>query len=194
MRQRVIDHLGSVTYDRFLVYLMGPYESFSRPELGDDADGSSTRRNPSGNADTVDDAFALLRKLQGTLRTEPGVNAFLAVDIDVDLGEVDAVDQSIQFARASNAVVFAVPTIGKNLGVGIEIGTVLQDEQTDPARVLLVHEADVQSAMIRGVGEQWEAQIQTYHDEVDLGRAVRLFVREIMERETTHGGDLEPPH
>ncbi|WP_049996138.1 DUF7509 family protein [Halococcus sediminicola] len=61
------------------------------------------------------------------LRVDPGVNAFLALDTDIDLDEMDAATQSIEFARASNAVAFIAPNVGKNFGVGIETGSVLED-------------------------------------------------------------------
>jgi hypothetical protein len=39
-----------------------------------------------------------LRRIQGELRTDPGVNAFLAVDVDINTDDVDAVTQSIEYA------------------------------------------------------------------------------------------------
>jgi hypothetical protein len=59
----------------------------------------------------------LLLYARDRLRTDPGVNAFLAIDIDIPLEELDAATQSIEFALASNAVVYIVPRVGDNLGV-----------------------------------------------------------------------------
>src|SRR6056297_3665459 len=128
MRRRIVDRLGDVPYEEFLVYLMGPYKSFSIEEVvPDDAElgGPFAEWDPSEGAYDHDDVVATLRRLQGSLRTDPGVNAFLAVDAGIDLDEMDAATQTIEFARASNVVVFAVPLVGKNLGVGIEVGSVL---------------------------------------------------------------------
>jgi len=117
------------------------------------------------------------------------VNAFLAVDVGIDLDELDAATQTIEFARASNVVVFAVPLVGKNLGVGIEVGSVLADlEDDDRERVVFVHEDGVRSAMIRGVARRWDAAVYSYADESELVDRIRMFVTDIMYREQR--GDL----
>ena len=54
------------------------------------------------------------------------MNVFLAIDIDIPLDEMDAGSRSIEFALASNAIVYVIPKIGDNLGVGIEVGSVLE--------------------------------------------------------------------
>lgn len=193
MRETIVEGLASVPHDRFLLYLMGPYRSFEPADFVDDVgdlpDGL-TWDDDAGEY-THDEVVALLRRLQGALRTGPGVNAFLAVDVGVDLDAVNAVRQSVEFARAANAVVFVVPQVGKNLGVGIEVGSVLQADEPEDERVLFVHERGVRSAMIRGIGEEWNADVRSFEDEADLVRKVRLFVRETMEREADPAYDLE---
>jgi hypothetical protein len=42
------------------------------------------------------------------LRTDPGVNAFLASDTDVPPEEMDAGTQRIGYARASNAIMYGI--------------------------------------------------------------------------------------
>jgi hypothetical protein len=132
------------------------------------------------------------------------VNAFLAIDIDIPLEEMDAGTQSIEFALASNAIVYIVPKIGANLGVGIETGSVLEalyrertaDDGADsdtPAgsqheRVVFVHEDGVRSAMIAAVTDRWDARVYSYSDREDLVRQVRLFIRDLARREQR--GDL----
>ncbi|UHQ95974.1 hypothetical protein HYG82_11640 [Natrinema halophilum] len=102
------------------------------------------------NEDAIDEAKALLRRVQGHLRTDPGVNAFLAVDVDVDTEQVDAVTQRIKYARHSNATVFVVPFLGHNFGVGEEAGSILENvADTHGERIVFVHEANVTSEMIR---------------------------------------------
>lgn len=54
------------------------------------------------------------------------MNAFLAIDADISLEELDATTQSIEFALASNAIIYVVPKVGDNLGVGIEVGSILE--------------------------------------------------------------------
>ena len=101
-RDLLVERLGAVKYDRFLFYLMGPYKSFNleyvldeeeRREI-DTADLPGPLRRLFRNKAEIDEAQALLRRVQGALRTEPGVNAFLAVDAEVDVDRVDAVTHS----------------------------------------------------------------------------------------------------
>lgn len=190
MRDRLKAKLGDVPYSDFLVYIMGPYTTFDvealLPEEGDGANISL----PSASApdDAIDDMLGTLRHVQGSLRTDPGVNAFLAVDAGIPLEEMDAATQSIEFARASNAIVFVVPYLGDNLGVGMEVGAVLEDLYPESDRVLLVHEADVSSAMLGGVTQRWGATIVSYADEDELVDKLRLFVGQIMVEEAI--GDL----
>ncbi|WP_224268212.1 DUF7509 family protein [Haloprofundus salinisoli] len=162
MRDHLLDTLPPTKYRRFLVYLMGPYKTHR---------GENT------------EMFAFLERLRDDLRGV-GFNAFLATDVDIDLEEMDAGTQSLRFARASNAVVFVVPGDGRNLGVGIEVGAVLEDmSDHERERVLFVHEAGVRSAMIRAVADRWDATVRAYDDEANLVDGVRLFVRDVMRRE-----------
>jgi len=190
MRERLQRELGTVTYSDFLVYLMGPYTSFDVETLipeGTDPDAVSL---PSAQVDetSIDEMLATLRRVQGSLRTTPGVNAFLAVDANIPLDEMDAATQSIKFANASNVVVFIVPHLGDNLGVGMEVGAVLEERYPDSERVLVVHESSVSSAMLGAVTRRWDATIAAYADEDELIDQLRMFIGQIMVQEST--GDL----
>lgn len=212
MRDRLLETLGSLSHDRFLVYLMGPYKSFDLEPL----------LNASATDDTIDldsipesvdfgtlvgsdvdldqheAVLDLLLFVRDRLRTDPGVNAFLAIDIDIPLEEMDAGTQSIEFALASNAVIYIVPKIGDNLGVGIETGSVLEaiyrenerqeatSQTNHQERVLFVHESGVRSAMIASIQDRWDARVYSYDDRNDLVEQVRLFIRDIARREQ-HG-------
>jgi hypothetical protein len=193
MRDRLIAELGAVRYEGFLVYLMGPYTTFEVTDLLPDETDPESVSLPSAQADSkaIDEMQRRLRRVQGSLRADPGINAFLAIDANVPLEEMNAATQSIKLARASNAVVFIVPQLGDNLGVGMEIGSVLEDRYPDGAdRTLLAHEAGISSAMLGGVTTRWNARITPYDDETDLINEIRNFVVEIMTREQF--GDLEP--
>lgn len=170
MRDRLLATLSETRYRRFLVYVMGPYKAHNGEN---------------------DEMFGFLEAVRDGLR-ETGFNAFLATDVDIDLDEMDAGTQSLEFAHASNAIVFVVPGHGQNLGVGIETGAVLEDA-SDRARerVLFIHEKGVRSAMIRAVADRWDATVRAYEDEDDLQRGVRLFARDVMRREGE--GDLPYP-
>ena len=198
-RDRITSRLGGVTYDRFLFYLMGPYKSFNlnyvlseeerRNIETDDLPGPLRRLFR--NKDDINEAQALLRRIQGALRTDPGVNAFLALDVDIDTDDVDAVTQSIEYARCSNATAFVVPFLGHNFGVGEEAGSVLENiADTHGERLIFVHEDDVTSAMIRSAPVRWDLRVETYETEAELVTKLRRFVGGVMHRERR--GDLDP--
>jgi len=206
MRDRLITELGDLAHSRFLVYLMGPYEAFDiervlhsdkvsedlKPDTIPESIDFGALVGSETDLDQDEAVLDLLLEVRDHLRTDPGVNAFLAIDVDVPLEEMDAATQSIEFALASNVVVYIVPEIGDNLGVGIEVGSVLeaifQERESNTAtqheeRVLFVHESGVRGAMIASVRERWDARIYAYDDRADLVKQVRLFVRDIARRE-----------
>lgn len=191
-RELLINRLGSVKYDRFLFYLMGPYKSFNlnyilseeeRQHIDiDDLPGPIRRLF--NNSETITDAQAFLRRVQGQLRQTPGVNAFLAVDVDIDTDNVDAATQSIEYTRHSNATAFVVPYLGHNFGVGEEAGSVLEAlAETHSDRLVFIHEADVTSAMIRSAAVRWDLRIETYETEQELVDTLRRFAAGVMHRE-----------
>lgn len=171
MRERIASELGSVAHSGFLCYLMGPYESV----------GGSR----GAESELVGEMVGLLRRLQGCLRDDPGVNAFLAVDVGIPLHELDAATQTMQFVRASNAVVFIVPMAGDNLGVGIELGAVLERGWVPGERVLIAHESSVSSAMLASTGRRWAARNESYDSERELVEMLRSFISQIMYEEAT---------
>jgi len=191
-RELIADRLGRVTYDRFLFYLMGPYKSFNlnyvlsaeeRSKI-DIEDLPGPFRKLFRNKDDINAAQTLLRRIQGELRTDPGVNAFLALDVDVDTDDVDAVTQSIEYARCSNATAFVVPFLGHNFGVGEEAGSVLENlADTHGERLIFLHENDVTSAMIRSAPVRWDLRVETYETEDELVAKLRRFAGGIMHRE-----------
>ncbi|UWG48155.1 Uncharacterized protein HSRCO_1877 [Halanaeroarchaeum sp. HSR-CO] len=196
-RDLIADRLGDVQYDRFLFYIMGPYKSFDlNYVLGEEErrridveDLPGPLRALFRNEGNIDEAHALLRRVQGALRDDPGVNAFLAVDVDVDVDDVDAVTQSIEFTRCSNATAFVVPFLGHNFGVGEEAGSILETlAESHGERLVFVHEDDVTSAMIRSASVRWDLRVETYGSEVELVETLRRFAAEIMHRERR--GDL----
>lgn len=197
-RDYLATRLGDVKYDRFLLYLMGPYKSFNLNYVLSEAEREEVTveelpgpfRKLFQNEDAIDDAEALLRRVQGALRTDPEVNAFLAVDVDIDTDAVDAVTQSIEYSRCANATVFVVPFLGHNFGVGEETGSVLENlAETHSDRIVFVHDSNVTSEMIRSARTRWDLRIETYETEDDLIDTVGRFVVTTMNRERF--GDLE---
>lgn len=191
-RELIIDRLGDVTYDRFLFYIMGPYKSFNlNYVLSEDeregieiADLPGPIRTLFRNRDEITTAKALLRRVQGELRADPGVNAFLAVDVAVDTDQIDAVTQSIEFTRYSNATAFVLPFLGHNFGVGEEAGSILETlSETHGERLIFVHEDGVTSAMIRSARVRWDLRVETYETEAELVTKLRRFAGGVMHHE-----------
>jgi hypothetical protein len=178
MRDRILTALSPVTHRRFLVYVMGPYKSFSDAERAQDAgDGPKS------------EVLALLEAVRDSLREEASLNAFLAIDVGIPLSEMDAATQSIEFARASNVVAFVVPHLGRNLGVGIEVGSILEAlAAEDRERIVFVHEDGVRSAMIAALAERWDATVYSYDSTEELVKRLREFSVDVMHREQY--GDL----
>ncbi|RDI70041.1 DUF7509 family protein [Halopelagius longus] len=200
-RNRIREALGSVAYSEFLLYIMGPYKSFNLAYVLSEEERADIKieelpgpiRRLFKRRDDVDEAQALLRRVQGSLRADPGVNAFLAVDVDIDVDDVDAATQSIEYARRSNVTAFVLPYLGHNFGVGEEAGSVLEAlSETHGDRMLFVHEADVTSAMLRAANERWDLRIESYETEAELLDRLKLFVADVMNRELH--GDLDPLH
>ncbi len=219
MRQRIIESLPQrvgnsgalqpVRRERFLVYLMGPYRMFDvEALLPDDLDREHAEVptfatwDESAGDYTESEVLRLLRETRDCLR-ERGFNAFLAIDVGIDLDEMDAATQSIEFARASNAVIFVGPQVGDNLGVGVEIGSVLEDvvttsevgsdtEQTPSTRAsrfMVATEPSVRSAMLESVHKRWDASVRTFTDADDLCRLCAQFCTHIQNAELY--GELE---
>lgn len=191
-RDIITERLGDVKYDRFLFYLMGPYKSFNlnyilseeeRRQI-DVTDLPGPLRRLFRKQNDIDEAQALLRRVQGGLRTNPGVNAFLALDVDIDIEAVDAATQSIRYAECSNATAFVVLFLGHNFGVGEEAGSILESlSDTHGERFVFVHEANVSSAMIRSANLRWDLRVETYESETELIGKLRRFAGNIMHRE-----------
>ena len=213
MRQRIIDDLpraagdsealDPVRREQFLVYLMGPYRTFdvdallpADADIETDAPSFATWDETSG-AYAEDDVLRLLRETRDCLR-DRGFNAFLAIDVGISLDEMDAATQSIAFAQASNATIFIAPQVGDNLGVGIEIGSVLEDflstnemqgsaaDATPPERarrVMVATEPSVRSAMLGAVNARWDASVRTFTDAADCCRLCAQFCTHIQNEE-----------
>ena len=216
MRQRIIADLPRAAGDsaaltpvrreQFLVYLMGPYRTFDvdallpvDADVETDVPSFATWDETSGEY-AEDDVLRLLQETRDCLR-DRGFNAFLAIDVGIPLDEMDAATQSIAFGRASNATVFIAPQVGDNLGVGIEIGSVLEDflssagmqgpaaDATPPERtrrVMVATEPSVRSAMLGSVNARWDASVRTFTDAADCCRLCAQFCTHI-QNEELHG-------
>lgn len=214
MRYRIIDNLSqevggsealsAVRREQFLVYVMGPYRTFDVEAVLSEGTAAETVDLPSfatwdesAGEYSEDAVLTLLRETRECLR-DRDFNAFLAIDVGIPLDEMNAATQSIEFARASNVVVFVAPQVGDNLGVGIEIGSTLEDmlatdgmegpasEATPPTRAtrfMVATEPTVRSAMLGSVHTRWDGSVRTFTDAEDLCRLCAQFCTHIQNEE-----------
>lgn len=191
---------------------MGPYRTFdvdallpTDADVDTDVPSFATWDEDSGEY-AEDDVLRLLQQTRDCLR-DRGFNAFLAIDVGISLDEMDAATQSIAFAHASNATIFIAPQVGDNLGVGVEIGSVLEallstPDMRGPAadatppertrRVMVATEPSVRSAMLGAVNARWDASVRTFTDGADCCRLCAQFCTHV-QNEELHGslGRLE---
>jgi hypothetical protein len=182
---------------------MGPYRTFdvdallpADADVETDAPSFATWDEASGEY-AEDDVLRLLQETRDCLR-DRGFNAFLAIDVGISLDEMNAATQSIAFAQASNATIFIAPQVGDNLGVGVEIGSVLEDllspdEMQGPAadatpperarRIMVATEPSVRSATLGAVHTRWDASVRTFTDAVDCCRLCAQFCTHIQNEE-----------
>jgi hypothetical protein len=199
MRDRLLDALATSEYidhevrkEGFLVYLMGPYKSYPPydppvPEAGAVATSRPTldeidERMAAGELDLdEDEALGLLVALKRDLRSQNGVNAFLATDPQIPLHQMDAATQSIEFTKAADATIFIAPAMGDNLGVGIETGSVCEHLNETPLleEVIFFGERAVESSMVAAVSERWHVTTDDFDSYDDLYRAVRAHLRAV---------------
>lgn len=192
--------LTPVSKPGFLVFLMGPYQwkavsGAANPTDWDDTSGTYGH----------DEAVQLLLNLRDSLREQRGLNAFIATDVGIDLNAMDAATQSIEFTKRSNATVFVAPEVGNNLGVGVELGSILEHFYDPNARnplhspyydrIALFRDSGVTSAMVtNGILGTNPRYRLTHHDVWDsveeLDRYTRNFCAHIQNAE--RDGALPP--
>ncbi|WP_049948003.1 DUF7509 family protein [Candidatus Halobonum tyrrellensis] len=207
MREVLLDRLPPTAHTEFLVYVMGPYTTF-RPDyyLRDDLtiDDADLDMGAFGDAET--ELQDELRDIVEWLRTDVGVNAFLAVDPDIptegfpdetDAERMNVISQSKAYAEASNAVVFILPKAGVRDGVDIEIGAVLSGfdlglgegtPQKSPQRFHVFREHGVSSATLDAVPHEYEVALSEYGTRSELHEQLERFLAGVLRSERR--GDL----
>lgn len=190
MRARLKDALDAnlpqdVHREGVLVYLMGAYkawhpEDFISGDADVDLEDLSTPFGPwddDAGEYSEGEALDFVQNIRDELRTgEKSVNAFIALDPDISIDEMDPATQSIEFARAANVTALIVPRVGKNLGVGIETGSVLEATGVNSERVVFCYENGVTSAMRQSVARRWEATSYRFEDRDEIDYHLRKFI------------------
>lgn len=184
--------------DEFLVYVMGPYTPFDLEYAYPETDLDT----PYVDSELFDperheDMEASLRDVCSALRDDPGVRAFVATDVDIPTArevektgrEVEGcspLDQSIKFARVSDAVVFVLDEAGRNAGVASEIGAILGEfdlrlrssgPPRKPRRRFRIYVSEsFSSASIEEIPYGFGVDVYRYESEDDLLANLRQFV------------------
>lgn len=209
MRDILRERLESTAHDDFLVYVMGPYTTFRLDYyLRDDVDVSERDTNLGAFGDSEKELLDELQEIVEWLRTELGVNAFLAVDPDIptedipeetDQERMNVISQSKAYAEASNAVVFVLPKAGVRDGVDIEIGAVLSGfdlghgegtPRKAPQRFHVFREHGVASATLDAVPHEYEVALTEYGTRSELQDQIARFLAGLLRSERR--GDLSP--
>lgn len=206
MRRRIVERSPDPPVwgrGEFLVYVMGSYTPFDLtyvfPEVRFDLD------EPYVDSELFDpehheDMEATLKGVCSELRNDPGVRAFVATDVDVpterDASETDGradglspLDQSIEYARVSDAVVFVLDEAGRNEGVASEIGAILgefdlrlrnDDPPRKPRRRFRIYVSEsFSSASIEEIPYGFGVDIYEYESRSDLLGNLRQFVHAV---------------
>jgi hypothetical protein len=201
----------------FLCYVMGPYTPFdvtyAYPEDSIDAD------TPYIDAELFDpdkheDMEETLQNIRTELRTDPGILAFVATDVDIptrrearekELEErgLSPLDQSIEYAIVSDTVVFILDEAGLNAGAGSELGAILgefnlrlrnREPNRKPRRRFRVYLSDeFSSASIEEIPYGYDIDIYRYRSEKDLLRNLRNFVTNVENLSRYDGFELYNP-
>lgn len=187
--------------DDFLCYVMGPYTPFDLTYVYPDDD----IEDPYIDAELFDpdeheDMEETLRDICTELRNDPGVRAFIATDIGIpttrearkerlDENGLSPLDQSIEYATVSDAVVFVLDEAGLNAGVGSEIGAILgefnlrlrnQNLNRKPRqRLRIYYSGEFSSASIEEIPHGFGIDTYEYESQTDLLQNLRNFVTNV---------------
>ena len=147
---------------------------------------------------------AAIRDLCSEIRKATNARAFIATDVDIptiteaqneDLDEpgMTPLEQSIAFARESNAVVFVFPYAGIPIGVASEAGALCEHfnlraadtaERTKPCeRFRLFRESGGGSATVEEFEFDYELRFAIYESRDELVHAIKRFLQQLQHRE-----------
>jgi hypothetical protein len=147
---------------------------------------------------------AAIRDLCDEIREATNARVFIATDVNIptitevqndDLDEpgMTPLEQSIAFARESNAVVFVFPYAGIPIGVASEAGALCEHfnlrtsdptDQTKPRdRFRLFREAGVGSATVEEFEFDYNLKFAIYESREELVHAIKRFLQQLQHRE-----------
>lgn len=202
----------------FIVYIMGPYTVFDARYAFDDADklASPYMNDPlfDPNRHITDSGKAsmemVLRDICQELRTQFGVRAFIATDVElptkrnlsewgvnVDNGALTPIDQSVMYAAVSDAVGFVFTEGGRINGVSGEAGAILGEfdlrgdspglERKPRQRFRIFTGGEIDSATLEELPSTYGIDEIGFDDQNDLTSKLQQFMADV-EREAESGG------
>lgn len=200
----IIDNNIPAAEHDFLVYVMGPYTVFNAEYAYDDADELKSRyiqdplfcpeKHIVGGMSEYESA---LSDLCDQIRAEIGVRPFIATDIDIptksevddnDLSEpgMGILDQSVEFASVSNAVIFIYSAAGLNAGVGAEAGAILgefnlrtrseENKKKPRLRFRIFHSEDFSSGSIDEIPHSYGIDNLGFSSEEELIGQIKAYL------------------
>ena len=200
----IIDDNIPVAEHNFLVYVMGPYTAFNAEYAYDDADElkSPYIQDPlfcpeRHIVDGMSDYESALSDLCDQIRSEMGVRPFIATDIDIptksevdgnDLSEpgMGVLDQSVEFAGVSNAVIFIYSAAGLNAGVGAEAGAILgefnlrnrsdENKKKPRLRFRIFHNEDFSSGSIDEIPDSYGIDTLGFTSKEELIGQIKAYI------------------
>ncbi|GAB3025056.1 DUF7509 family protein [Natronobiforma cellulositropha] len=211
----------SATDDVF-VYVMGPYTAFDASYAYEDADelDSPFFADPLFDPDrhvTEDgrgDYRLALEEFCADLRAALGVRAFVATDVGIptkrqvdreglDEPGMTPLDQSVEFAAVSDAVLFVFTAAGLTTGVGSEVGAVLgefnlrwndpADERKPRERLRLFVGPSFSSASIGEITPAYGVDCIEFDSRTDLHRKSQQFLVNVERGTRRHGWPVYDP-
>jgi len=172
---------------------MGPYTTQNIDYFLKDNISIDDSQQDLGAFDPSCDMHTVLGSVVGTLRDNYGVNAFIATDANVPLPKdapqgVDALTQSIEYAKASDATAFVLPYGGVRDGVDIEIGSVLENRiepdnlDDEVFRYHIFREKRVSSQTLRSLEQRYDVTISKFDSRLELGMQFGNFMNSVTEK------------
>lgn len=209
VRDLILRDAPDAPLSEYLVYVMSAYTAYDLQQALDGYEEQVALPElypPDAlfDPDVHDSMEAAIQDLCGGIREAANVRAFIATDVSIptitevqndDLDEpgMTPLEQSIAFARESNAVLFVFPYAGIPTGVASEAGALCEHfnlRATDPAdrtkpreRFRLFREAGVGSATVEEFEFDYELRFAVYESQEELVHTIKRFLQQLQYRE-----------
>lgn len=205
VRDLILRDAPDAPLSEYLVYVMSAYSAYNLQraldETAEQAD-LSQLYPPDAlfDPDVHETMEAAIWQLCSEIRETTNTRAFLATDVDIptitqvqdeglDEPGMTPIEQSIAFARASNAVLFIFPYAGIPIGVASEAGALCEHfnlRADDPTarmkpreRFRLFREAGIGSATIEEFEYDYNLTFAVYESREELLHSIKRFLQQL---------------